>query len=135
MAVETSSAMAAVSPWPSSISFSAWARQTRRLLVLVVILKNARVEVPAVVIEAQRRVLNQPLDVRVAFLFQMDKAHHHIGNLHAGVVNVVLDLHALAAETQQPHEGVAKDGVPQVADVRGLVGIDTRMLDENLPAA
>ena len=62
------------------------------------------------------------------------EAHHHVGHLHAGVVDVVLHLDALAARAQHAHEGVAQRGVAQVADVRRLVGIDVGVLDDDLLA-
>ncbi len=64
----------------------------------------------------------------------MEESHDHVGNLDAGVVDVVLHLHGLATEAQQANERVAQDGVAQVADVRGLVGIDAGVFDQNLPA-
>jgi glycerol-3-phosphate responsive antiterminator len=60
----------------------------------------------------------------------MQKAHHHIGHLHAGVVDVVLHVDLLAGGAQQAHKRVAENGVAQVADVRGLVGIDAGVLDK-----
>ena len=64
----------------------------------------------------------------------MQKAHHHIGHLHAGVVDVVLHVHLLPGGAQQAHKGVAENGVAQVADVRGLVGIDAGVLHERVNA-
>ena len=60
------------------------------------------------------------------------KAHHHIGHLHAGVVDVVLHFHALAARTQHAHERIAQRGIAQMPDVRRLVGIDVGVLDDDL---
>ena len=40
----------------------------------------------------------------------------------------------MAGGAQQANEGVAEDRVAQVADVRGLVGIDAGVLDEDLAA-
>ena len=60
------------------------------------------------------------------------EAHHHVGHLHAGVVDVVLHLDAMAARAQHAHERVAQRGVAQVADVRRLVGIDVGVLDDDL---
>jgi hypothetical protein len=60
------------------------------------------------------------------------EADHHVGNLHAGVVDVVLDVDFPAGGAQQADEGIAEDRVAQMADVRGLVGIDAGVLDQNL---
>ena len=64
----------------------------------------------------------------------MDESHHDVGHLHAGVVNVVLHFHVLAAEAQQAHKRVAQHRVAQVADVRSLVGIDAGVLHQNFTA-
>ena len=40
--------------------------------------------------------------------------------------------HVEAAVAQQAHEGVAEAGVAQVADVRGLVRVDARVLDDHV---
>ena len=65
----------------------------------------------------------------------MQKADDDIGNLHAGVVDVVLDVDFLSGGAEQADEGVAEDGVAQVADVRGLVGIDAGVFDEGVNPA
>ena len=62
----------------------------------------------------------------------MQKTEDHIGDLHACVVDVVLDFNAPAGVAQEPAERVAQDGVAQVPDVRGLVRIDARVFDESL---
>ncbi len=63
---------------------------------------------------------------------EVAEADHHVRHLDAGVVDVVLHFHRDPAEAQHPHQGVAKGGVAQVADVSGLVGIDCRVLDDGL---
>ena len=45
------------------------------------------------------------------------KAHHHIGDLHAGVVDIVLHFHQVAARAQHAHERISQRGVAQVSDV------------------
>src|SRR5665213_2033090 len=62
----------------------------------------------------------------------MLKAHYHIGNLHSGVVNVVLHIHFLPGSAQQLYKRVAQDCVAQVSNVRGLVGIDAGMLHQRM---
>ena len=61
------------------------------------------------------------------------EARHHVGHLHARVVDVVLHFDVLAARAQHADEGIAQDGIAQVADMRGLVGIDIGVLDDDLP--
>jgi len=64
----------------------------------------------------------------------MDEANDDIGDLDAGVVDVVLDadlparLEVIGAE--EALEGVAENAVAEVADVRGFVGVDAGVLDE-----
>ena len=61
------------------------------------------------------------LHVGGGFVLQVVEAHHHVGHLHAGVVDVVLHFDAVAAGAQHAHESVAQRGVAQMADVRRLV--------------
>ena len=62
----------------------------------------------------------------------MQEADHDVGDLDAGVVDVVLHVDFVARGAEQAHERVAEDGVAQVADVRGLVGIDGGVLYEHM---
>ena len=62
------------------------------------------------------------------------KGRHDIRHLDAGVVDVVLHLDPFAERAQHAHERIAERGVAQVADVRGLVGIDVGVLDDDLLA-
>ena len=66
-------------------------------------------------------------------MLQLAEAHDDVGDLHARVVDVVLDLDRLAPEAEQPAQRVAERRVPQVADVRRLVRVDGRVLDDGLP--
>ncbi len=54
--------------------------------------------------------------------------------MHAGVVDVVLHIDHVPSRTQQADEGIAKNRVAQMTNVRGLVGINAGMLDQNLAA-
>ena len=62
----------------------------------------------------------------------MQEADDYVRNLDAGVVNVVLYDDGATGELEQAHESVAENCVAQVADVGGFIGIDARVLDENL---
>ena len=73
-------------------------------------------------------------DLGGRLVFQVMKAHHHVGHLHAGVVDVVLHFHALAARAHHAHERIAQRGIAQMADVRRFVGIDIGVLDDDLAA-
>ena len=97
---------------------------------------DARVQVPAVVVE---RVSFVERGVERAHVFErhpfeVDEADDHVGHLDAGVVYVVVDFRKLARRAEDADEGVADDGVAQVADVRGLVRVDARVLDHALRA-
>ncbi len=56
----------------------------------------------------------------------------HIGHLHARVIDVILHLYAPPALAQHADERVAQNGIAQMADVCGLVGIDVGMFDNDL---
>ncbi len=60
----------------------------------------------------------------------MEEAEDYVGDLHAGVVDVILDFDQAAGVTQEAREGVAQDRVANVADVRGFVWIDAGVLDD-----
>ncbi len=66
--------------------------------------------------------------------FELDEADDYVGDLNAGVVDVVLHADLVAAlvvvGAEEALEGVAEDGVAEVADVGGFVGIDAGVLDE-----
>src|SRR5258708_23277824 len=62
----------------------------------------------------------------------MEKAHYNVGDLDAGIVDVVLHIHMSAGRSQQAHKGVTQDRVTQVADMSSLVRVDAGVFDENL---
>ena len=99
-------------------------------LVLGVPLRDSGVEVPAVIVEASG--LRQRLHRRKVEPFQLAEADDDVGDLDAGVVDVVLNLDRRAPEREHAHERVAERRVAEVADVRGLVGVDCRVLDDRL---
>ncbi len=68
-------------------------------------------------------------------LGEEQEADDDVGHLHAGVVDVVLDLDAAAEPAQAADQHVAEDGVAQVPDVRRLVRIDIRMFHNHLGGA
>ena len=86
------------------------------------------VEIPAVVIK--------PLDAaQVGFRLPLElhQAVDDVHDLDAGVVEIVLDLDGFPLGPEAPDEGVAQAGVPEMADVGRFVGVDVRMLDDDLP--
>ena len=89
------------------------------------------VEIPAVVVELARK---GPDFLQVLF-FQIHEADHHVGDLDAGIVDIILDFHPLADRPQQASKGVAQNGVAQVSDVGGLVGVDIGVLENDLSRA
>ncbi len=62
----------------------------------------------------------------------MVEAHHHVGHLYTGVVDVVLHLDFAAGGAEHAHEGVAQNRVAHMPDVRGLVRVDVGVLDDDL---
>ena len=104
------------------------------LRVLLEVSRHARIQIPAVVIEADCRIGDESLHILRRFLFELQKTNHHISNLHAGVVDVVLHLYLGAARAQQAHKGVPQRGVAQVADMGSLVRVNVGVLDDDLAA-
>ena len=91
-----------------------------------------RVEVPAVVVEANLGVIDQRLDLAGPLALEKVKARDHIGHLHAGVVDVILYLDLVTQLAQHSDERVTQHRVAQVSDVCRLVGIDVGVLDDDL---
>ena len=65
---------------------------------------------------------------------EVPESDDDVGDLDAGVVDVVLHFDRDAAEAQDADERIAERGVAQVADVGRLVGVDGRVLDDGLAA-
>src|SRR6266852_4434647 len=123
MAVDTVSAISAAAPRPCSIDFSVSVRR-----VLFQVLCDSGVEVPTKIVEPRRG--GQSADLSGGLFLQVQEAHDDVGNLNAGIINVVLHLDAAAGVPQQAHESVPQRGVAQVAEVGGLVGVDVGVLDD-----
>ena len=66
------------------------------------------------------------------FVLDLAEADDDVGDLDAEVVDVVLRFDRRAAEAQDADERVAERRVAQVADVRRLVRVDRRVLDDGL---
>jgi len=91
-------------------------------------MRDASVEFPAVVVEFGRG--GEGADFGDRFCFEVLDAEDDVGDLNAGVVDVILHFDAAAGVAKEAREGVAEDGVAEVADVGGLVGIDAGVLDD-----
>ena len=89
------------------------------------------VQIPAQVVER----LGERFDLVLAEPAEIGEPDHHVGHLHPGVVDVVLDLDLVAEGPQDARQHVSEDGVAQMPDVRRLVGIDVRVLDDPLARA
>ena len=61
----------------------------------------------------------------------MQKSDDNVCHLRASIVDVVLNIHFPAGKLQQADKRVAEDGIAQVADMGGFVGIDAGVLDQN----
>ena len=102
-----------------------------RLLVgfaLLVPRGDARVDVPAEVIEAW--LAGVLLDLVFRSLLDVDETDNNISDLYAGVVDVVLDVDLTSAGAQQANEGIAKDGVAEVADVSCFIRVYGGMFND-----
>jgi hypothetical protein len=100
-------------------------------------LADARVQVPAVEVDplaGDRQLIEQPARRTQVATFEVDQADDNIRDLNAGVVDVVLHANLVAGlevvGAKQALEGVAKDGVAQMADVRRFIGVDAGVLDQ-----
>src|SRR5262245_42902998 len=72
------------------------------LRTLLVERRDLGIEIPAVVVELAR----DGLDFGQRLLLEMLKSDNHIGDLHAGIVDVVLHFNLTRAETEQARERV-----------------------------
>src|SRR6185437_8060690 len=61
----------------------------------------------------------------------IEKADNNVGDLDAGVVNVILDLNGISGVAKDARHGISEDGVAEMADVRGFVGVDAGVLDDD----
>src|SRR5262249_19269712 len=64
-------------------------------------------------------------------LLHTEKPDDHVCDLHARIVDVVLNLHACTRMPQDANHGVAEYRVSHVPDVRRFVRIDAGVLDED----
>ena len=101
--------------------------------VFLVPARDPRVEVPTVKIKPRCRS-DQVGDVLLRLLLQVHETDHHVGHLHAGVVDIVLNIDRMPSRPQQANESVAENGISQMPDVGRLVGIDAGVLDQDLAA-
>ena len=108
--------------------FQHFAAQGEARFVFLEKARDARVQIPAVIIEFRLR--GQGANFRRRFLGDVEESDDHVRNLHAGVVDVILHFDALPGAAQQAHERIAQHGVAQVADMRGLIRIDVGVFDD-----
>src|SRR5436853_2136075 len=99
------------------------------LFILLVPLRDAGIQVPAVVIET--RLVSELFNFSARLFGQLQKADDHVGNLNAGVIDVILDVDLAAGEAQQANETVAQNRIAKVSDVRGFIRIDAGVLNQH----
>ena len=87
------------------------------------------VEIPAVVIEARLHSGHFYADGSEAL--HVEEADDDVRDLDTGVVDVILHLNGISGVAKDARHGVAQDGVSEMADVRGFVGIDAGVLDDD----
>jgi hypothetical protein len=100
-------------------------------------LRDAGVEVPAVEVDALvgfKEFSEEFAGAGEGFAFEVDEADDYVCDLNPSVVDVVLHAYFVAGfvgvGAEEALEGVAEDGVAEMADVGGLVGVDAGVLDE-----
>ena len=107
------------------------AAPVERLGIVLVVGGGAGVEVPAEVVEADGGVGDEAAHVRGRLVLQVVEAHHHVGHLHAGVVDVVLHLH-VAAEARSMRTKVSPSTAlrrwPMCAALLGLMLVCSTMI-------
>lgn len=87
------------------------------------------VEVPAEVIEAG--IHGEHFHADGSAPLHIEEADDYVGDLDAGVVDVVLHLDGISGMAEDAGHGVAEDGIANVADVGGFVGVDAGVLDDH----
>ncbi len=93
-------------------------------------LRDAGVKVPAEIVKFRRG--GERFYFGERFFFEVEEAEDYVSDLHASIVDVILDFDAAARVAQQPREGVTQDRVADVSNVRGFVRIDAGVLDDGL---
>ena len=68
------------------------------LRILLVPLRDARVKIPTVIIEARRA--SELLHFRMRFALEVFEANNNVGHLYTGVIDVVLHIHGMRGFTQ-----------------------------------
>jgi hypothetical protein len=63
-------------------------------------------------------------------LGQEEETDHDIRHLYAGVIDVVLDFDLVSDVPKTSDQNITENGVPQVSDVGGLVGVDIGVLND-----
>jgi hypothetical protein len=65
-------------------------------------------------------------------LGQIEYSHDNVSHLDPGVIDIVLNFNCGTEAAQAATQDVAQHRIPEMADVRGLVGIDGGVLDDSL---
>ena len=101
-------------------------------------LRYAGIEVPAVIVNALTLCfeIGQQLPYSGQIVtFKVSQPDDDVGNLDPGVIDVVLHIDSLTGGAEQANKSVTQDGIAQMADVGGLVGIDAGVLDQGMKMA
>ena len=130
MASATRCASSASSPSPASIACSVSARHSSAPDGPYNTAKCARKDPSRHNRTARRRSISRQRPP--ASSSPESETRPHVGHLHAGVVDIVLHFHRIAARAQHAHESIAQHGIAQMPDMRGFVRIDIRVLDDDL---
>ena len=107
------------------------------LSVLLVPAGHRGVQVPREVVEPFAAVVQRLLGIAAQDFFEaltpnLPEPDDQVGNLDSGVVDIVLRLDPPAEPLEKPDQGIAEDGVAEMADVRGFIGVDVGVFDDDL---
>ncbi len=100
-----------------------------------VVARRAGVQVPAQIIETYRRIRHQTLHFADVLALQKVEADNDIRNLDAGIVDVILHFDPALLVPQHAYESVPEHGISQVPNMRCLVRVDVRVLNDDFVAS
>src|SRR5215813_8155911 len=103
--------------------------------ILLVALRNTCIEIPAVIVERLGRslaLLNKSPNIFQRPVFEMLESNYNIGHLNPSIVDVILHIDVIVGRSQKANKRVAQNGVAQMPNMRGFIGIDAGVLHQHL---
>src|SRR5215468_1111452 len=105
--------------------------QFQTVVILLIPLRHPGIKVPAVVIKGRIGGGDEFFNLSLPFFLQIQETYHYVRHLHAGIIDVVLNVHMSVEIGQKVNKGVAQNGVTKVTDVSSLVGVNAGVFDQN----